>query len=537
MNAFGEIEDEEEDFLSQQEDNQQEDEFNQGALDIEHHVAPFSYDTVDRELAVEAVNKIKRELLLCRSPRDALYNNNFAVFAGQVHAKMERIAVLVDWRDRYLNDLGKIKAFLLTYSLCQQEFEVIQDPENRLVHYVRHRASHVVRELPLIDGNVRRYMSDEVSVSADSDAAPPRTAAEIQAVERRALEEIRRYLLSEAPSYSLKLTNLNAVTLWSRRYGLELGSMKQWLRGLIADGIVRDIHINDSHGPGNDFVFLQHSGSNPAQLSPAREPPQATGPTTVTGSLPGPLPAPAAPSQPSPNAPTDASRRSNRAPLLLNDTVAGIRVSDYFFLPLPTDLIELSYHRGMVQNTALVRRWTDKRILRECWRYDTESFKKFSWLGDSVLHAELSKTLLMNYSFLFDVSGLHSRRENAEQRLTLSLLFDELRLAQFVVHCPGSWVSDYWKAKCDFVEALVGELVMRTNDPGESGIPFGHPERESILRFIKTVCEAALDRGAKMKSLATRQELNDLARRPGNGGLLMEALDRAAIDREQNNII
>lgn len=102
-------------------------------------------------------------------------------------------------------------------------------------------------------------------------------------------------------------------------------------------------------------------------------------------------------------------------------------------------------------------------------------------------------------------------------------------MAQFVVICPPSWIAEKFKAKCDILEAVVGELVMRLNDPGENGIPFGHPERDSVQRFIMVICEAALDRGAKMKSQRERTAIEEAAKRPGGGGFLIEELDRLAI--------
>ena len=149
----------------------------------------------------------------------------------------------------------------------------------------------------------------------------------------------------------------------------------------------------------------------------------------------------------------------------------------------------------------------------------------------STLAMEMSKMLVHNYSNLLDTAGLDARRQNAEQRLTLSLPFDELKLAQFMQRCPSSWVANKWKAKGDVLEAVMGEVALRLGDASDRGVPEGHAHRAEMTRFLRMVCEAALDRGAKLKSDEERRRIERDALRAGGGGFLMEPLDRQALIR------
>lgn len=115
--------------------------------------------------------------------------------------------------------------------------------------------------------------------------------------------------------------------------------------------------------------------------------------------------------------------------------------------------------------------------LSECFRYSEGRFEVLEFLGDGLLHQELSRYIVHTYSTFCSEASLTQLRQDAEQRLTLALIYDELNLSDLMVKPPPNWgnrVSELWKCKGDIIEAMVGELSSRLDDASAQGIPHGH---------------------------------------------------------------
>jgi len=207
----------------------------------------------------------------------------------------------------------------------------------------------------------------------------------------------------------------------------------------------------------------------------------------------------------------------------------GVSVSDYFHFSLVNDPTERAYERSMSVARETIKRLVAHGILCDSLSYEIGRFDILEWLGDAILHLELTNDLITSRSYLLGVGGMTPMRINAEQRLTLARIFDDLRLARFVRRCPpGGWNSDLWKCKGDFVEAIMGELADRLNDASNRGVPAGHPERETVKALLKTFAQAALHRGGVMKDSEERKQLTEMAKRPGGGGFRITIDDTEA---------
>jgi len=207
----------------------------------------------------------------------------------------------------------------------------------------------------------------------------------------------------------------------------------------------------------------------------------------------------------------------------------GVSVSDYFHFSLVNDPTERAYERSMSAAQETIKRLVAHGILCDSLSYEIGRFDILGWLGDAILHLELTNDLITSRSYLLGVGGMTPMRINAEQRLTLARVFDDLRLARFVRRCPpGGWNSDLWKCKGDFVEAIMGELADRLNDASNRGVPAGHPERETVKALLKTFAQAALHRGGVMKDSEERKQLTEMAKRPGGGGFRITIDDTEA---------
>ena len=109
-------------------------------------------------------------------------------------------------------------------------------------------------------------------------------------------------------------------------------------------------------------------------------------------------------------------------------------------------------------------------VIREALEHDTESFKRFEFLGDALLRSEMSEQMQFNPRIqhiapdTFSAGVFHNWRVNSERKETLAILFDELGIVELVpIHPPGFLRSGFWKRKGDFIEAIIGELHVAIN--------------------------------------------------------------------------
>jgi hypothetical protein len=210
---------------------------------------------------------------------------------------------------------------------------------------------------------------------------------------------------------------------------------------------------------------------------------------------------------------------------------AGVQVRDFFHIPMIQNSTEMSYLKSTRKTTDMFAYFVRTGALRAALEYGRGQFDELEWRGDAVLHLEITNIQFVSQANLYDVGGLSIRRQNAEQRLTLALLFDDFQLAQFMRVCPESWTRDCWKAKGDIVEAMIGELYTRLHDATEEGLPFGHADRRAAFDLIKRLAQAALERGLMLISHAEQDRLRAAAEAPGGGGFLLTVGDREATIR------
>lgn len=236
----------------------------------------------------------------------------------------------------------------------------------------------------------------------------------------------------------------------------------------------------------------------------------------------------AGPSPPFQHAPSHYSSAHTHAH---TNMMVGIQLTDFFDISLVSDPTEKAYQKSMMRIHEIVRVLASAGKLQDSLRYGCERFNMLEWLGDAVLHVEMSRLLVANFGELYEVDGLSARRQNAEQRLTLGLLFDECHIARYLQVVPRSFTAQSWKPKCDIIEAIVGELNVRMNDASMEGLPHGHELRSAANRLISLFAQAALERGAKLKSNDERKDIERAAHEAGGGGPNITPDDQDAIDR------
>jgi hypothetical protein len=456
-----------------------------------------------QRLADEAINKIRYSFLE-RMPASLFPD------ADIDEIRMEVMGNLMEWRTRYLQVLGKMKYFLENYPLCQQLFTLRRlDPNSvtgGVVLSLRGRLGSEDGDFVVVDD-----AADDIE-SVVSSAVHDLPAGGEQELNTRAFSAIKEVLLRQ-PQCSMRLTLLNTVARWYLFNAL-CSSLKVWARQhLRGDGTHCLVVINGT--PGNDVVQLVPRSEAAAFSAPASIAPDLSAPVALSA-LGRPAPV--------------ARARS------LVDSRTGIYVEEFFTLPLRTCTTEISYKKAMSRISAMLGSFVQQGVISNALSYNTDRFEELEWLGDAVLHMELTRSQFVSHSLLLDVGGLSVRRQNAEQRLTLALLFDELRIAEWMLICPESWVSEKWKAKGDILEAILGEIYMKLNVATETGFLLDPKQRETGERLIQMITAAALERGPRLKDAPERRSLTDAAQSSGGGGLLPTRMDGDAMVRHSRSM-
>lgn len=455
--------------------------------------------------------------------------------------RLEVLAAAIEWKQRYIGDLGKIKYFMLNNPLCLQKFELIRDERNTTTEsYIITERVNVEKEAPPRPDDVDDDW-DEYSIMGSE------VEEDIVQTSRRAIEVLKSILLAQVssnPIHSMGLTVLNSVSKWSRNFS-NLKSMKKWINITLPSlGLSCGLIVVDRLQPGNDVVRWCEpiDTDNGARAGIGAHTTVGVYANTVAGNVgAGNLPLRGVASVPAQALAADVSAaRFTPAPRLLshqhatvaNNTVdAGVLVRDFFHIPTVKNSTEASYLKSTKRTTDMFAYFVQSGALKASLRYGEGQFEDLEWRGDAVLHLEITNIQFLSQASLYDVGGLSARRSNAEQRLTLALLFDDFQLAQFMRVCPDSWTRDLWKVKGDIVEAMIGEFYTRLNDCTEEGLPFGHADRRAAFDLIKRIAQAALERGSMLISIEEQRALSAAALAPGGGGYLLTTQDRAATIR------
>ena len=517
-----------------------------------NEVEPNYEDIEVKCLATEAIQKVRKCI------DESALEIEFPVSSNQYipSLRLEVLGSLVEWKIRYLSKLGRIKQFMLSYPFCSQHFVLQQDESNT------GSESFVVFEKPNVnpvDIMGSSIMSNETSISTSTerdvdeysmiggDTVP--TEGELKNLSKKAIDVLRSILITcnkANPVHSMGLSTLNAVSRWALRFNA-LGSMKKWILQQLPD-LSLDHRLFLIHGdlPGTDVVqWRWDNASSPGRAvdnsSPKQQQQQHRQQFQQQSQQKmsyNPHP-PAPPPLHLPTKPRVVGLLRESSNTINNTTThsvdSGVNIRDFFHIPLIPNSTETSYQKSTLKTTEMFANFVRTGALRSSLYYGKDIFDELEWRGDAVLHLEITNIQCACHASLYDVGGLSQRRSDAEQRLTLALLFDDFQLAQFVKICPDSWTRDLWKVKGDFLEAMIGELYMRLNDSTEEGLPFGHADRRTAMELIKRIAQAALERGSMLQSVKERKQLTAAAEAAGGGGLLVTLADQEAMKRCSSN--
>lgn len=469
-----------------------------------------------QRLADEAINKI-RCFFLEKFPISL-----FLPDENVTEIRLECLGNLLDWKCRYFSVLGKLRFFVENYPLCKQQFHLrLIDPSAPTQMFALAQNPSLVASVSNTERiGVEHDCDDDFDdmgiddcdsvVSSVLHASP--TGDELASLNDRAFRAVKTVLLARMnsePPNSMKLTALNTSSRWYLFSALHC-SLKVWALNEVRGDDTHYLVVHNGN-PGNDVVQLVSRAENPL---------------------------------PPPNHQSHSSQLHNQHPpsssqlplplgrtCSLVDSRTGMAVEDFFNIPLRTCQTELSYKKSIARISTMLHRFVQQGVINHSLCYGIDRFEELEWLGDAVLHMELTRSQFVSHSLLLDVGGLSVRRQNAEQRLTLALLFDELRIAEWVVVCPDSWVSSRWKAKGDILEAILGEIYMKLNVATEPGFLLDPKQREMGERLIQMITAAALERGPRLKEVAERASLQEAAQSSGGGGLLQTRADSDAMVR------
>jgi hypothetical protein len=363
---------------------------------------------------------------------------------------------------------------------------------------------------------------DEYSMAGDGQE----TGADLVQLSQQAIAALRNILLTRVradPVHSMGLTALNSVSTWSRTFA-PLKSMKKWINITLPTlNLPHKLIVVNGINPGTDIVQWADAPAQPVQRATFLPPPAGLAvPITYARRV---------PLLPAVHVPRGGGHAHAHAHVHVGGVDAGVQVRDFFHIPMIQNSTETSYIKSTKKTTDMFAYFVRTGALRAALEYERGQFDELEWRGDAVLHLEITNIQFVSQANLYDVGGLSIRRQNAEQRLTLALLFDDFHLAQFMRVCPESWTRDTWKVKGDIVEAMIGELYTRLNDATEEGLPFGHRDRRAAFDLIKRLAQAALERGLMLISHAEQDRLRAAAEAPGGGGFLLTADDREATIR------
>lgn len=430
------------------------------------------------------------------------------------------LGIQLNYTERYLPVLGKLKLFIATYPRCIQLFSIRPSLSNA-------NLPAVSQNYPLGNwagagaGAGARMRAAADATCADAECFSDEDSLEVCPVplaltreqgkdyERadrdadlstQAFNEVRRILLRETsstPIYSMTLTALAAEMSWAARFKSGLGSLGSWLATLVADMVLEKVTFTGN--PGNSYVRLVAVSTEEEvedELETAEDDsggaPDAVCPQPLQRTLSG------------------AGHRQGHMPDISEFSMVGVRVREFFDLPLlhETDSTERMYMKSIKTLRANLVELIRVGILHDCLMYGSDKFEVLEWFGDAVLHLELS-SLLRKRACLLGVGGVSKIRINCEQRLTQALVFDELNLAELMIVSPHNWNSSMWKSKGDVLEAIIGEL---------HDVPSCHPMYRQVRSVLEIVVEAIFERGQRIRSLSRRNELMAAASRPGGGG-------------------
>lgn len=353
----------------------------------------------------------------------------------------------------------------------------------------------------------------------------------IEAFER--LRTLLQGLQNSQPPHVMLISRAGNEIPWSR-YRSELGGIQSWLEHMI-DTHQRNVDpankiwIRLNLGPGKSIVGLGNhidrdggsravNGVGPAGREGLRIP-RDTGFGLQLERPPRPQPWVVDPDTP----------ESPRG------TTVGALPCSFFNLALLPDNGEIAAQRciGRLRSDIVVL--IEAGFISGCLEYEQGRFDVLEWLGDAILHVELTKHLIRAHSkFASSAALLTPLRIDAEQRLTLALLYDELNLSPLLRVPPQSWDNTrvgLWKCKGDIIEAMIGELSEKLDDPGPDGAPHGHPLRGKITEVGQKLAEYAMLRGRQLMGSTERERIKAAASAPGGGGFRVQAADIEATVR------
>ena len=151
---------------------------------------------------------------------------------------------------------------------------------------------------------------------------------------------------------------------------------------------------------------------------------------------------------------------------------------------------------------ALLNRQRQRDLLSQTFQPRSLRYEQLEYLGDAVLHLEITKKQLAVSGLMSGPGILSQERSSYERREPLAIVFDDLDLGKFMPDLTPEFFSvDRWKRKCDCVEALLGEVFeifenMQNLPPATVN---GAIARE-IQMMINLLVEAIIYRGKQLLS-------------------------------------
>jgi dsRNA-specific ribonuclease len=179
----------------------------------------------------------------------------------------------------------------------------------------------------------------------------------------------------------------------------------------------------------------------------------------------------------------------------------------YLHFHSPVGQADVQKHATFLQASRFVREEVEvfrlQGILVDCFQHGSARFERHEFLGDALLRVGQTKTLMSRHGDL-GPGALTELRINAEQATTLAMVFTDLDLQPWTALSPCSTRKAWCKARCDVVEALIGELDERLRD---QHIPLSLVMRERMKYVIQTITDLTIHRGFQLKAKAARDAL------------------------------